>query len=72
MLMSPLERVARAKDAPVPSSARLVIGAVMAGAGIAAASLFGFNGDLLSLKSIAPLVLVLGGAAICGLSLRLR
>lgn len=72
LLMSPLERVARPKDAPAPSSARLVIGAVMAGAGISTASLFGFDGNLLSLHSIAALALVLFGAAICGLTLRFR
>ena len=71
LVLSPLERVSRAKDAPVPAAWRLVSGAIMAGLGITLATLFGFDGDLLSLTSTGTIALVLGGAAICGLSVKL-
>ena len=71
-LMSPLERVSRAADAAVPAAWRLVVGAVLVGAGLVFATLQGFNGSITSVPNIAAVALVLGGAAVCGLSPRLR
>ena len=70
LLLSPLERRALPKGASIPAPARLIAGAVMTGAGITMATLMGFDGNLLSLSSTGALVLVLGGGAICGLSIR--
>lgn len=69
LLLSPLERQARPKDAATPSRLRLIGGAVMVGLGISIATLFGFNGSLFSLLHTGPIVLLLAGAVICGLSL---
>jgi hypothetical protein len=69
LLLSPLERVARPKDAPVLSSLRLVGGAIMAGLGITLATLLGFDGNLFSITSTGVIALVLMGAWVCGLSL---
>jgi peptidoglycan/LPS O-acetylase OafA/YrhL len=68
LLLSPLERVARPKDAPLLSSWRLVGGAIMAGLGITLATLLGFDGNIFSLTNTGVIALVLGGAWICGLS----
>ena len=70
LLLSPLERVSRPKDAPTPPPWRLVGGAIMAGLGITLATLFGFDGNLLSLTSTGAIALVLGGAGLCGLSVK--
>ena len=70
LVLSPLERVSRPKDAPVPAAWRLVGGAIMAGLGITLATLFGFDGNLFSLTSTGTIALVFGGAALCGLSVK--
>ena len=70
LLLSPLERVSRPKDAPTPPPWRLVGGAIMAGLGITLATLFGFDGNLLSLTSTGAIALVLGGAGLCGLAVK--
>lgn len=72
LLLSPLERLARPKDTPIPSQWRLVSGAIIVGFGISVASLFGFSGDLFSVLNAATIALVLGGGAICGLSVKVR
>lgn len=69
LVLSPLERVARSKDKPVPPAWRLVSGAILAGSGITLATLFGFDGELFSLSN-AGIVAVIGGALLCGLSVR--
>lgn len=68
LALSPLERVARPKDAPLLSSWRLVGGAIMAGLGITLATLLGFDGNPLSPTNTGVIALVLGGAWVCGLS----
>jgi hypothetical protein len=65
LLASPLERLARPADAPVPNAWRLILGAVMTGAGLIMATLMGFDGTLLSLSSLSA-VLLLTGAWVCG------
>lgn len=70
LLMSPLERVSRPKDSPVPAAWRLVLGAAMVGAGITMATLLGFNGNLLSFWHTGLLALLLGGALVCGVRLK--
>lgn len=72
LALSPLERVARPKDKPIPSALRLVSGAVMAGLGITLATLLGFDGSLLSASNVGTFLLVIGGAWVCGLSVRQR
>lgn len=68
--LSPLERVARPKGATSPSNMRLIIGAIMAGAGITMATLLGFDGTPFdSLNDLAPLLLI-SGALICGVSVK--
>ena len=65
--LSPLERRSRPKDEPVPSVSRLITGAVMTGLGIATVTLCGFDGNPLSGLHMGSLILILGGALICGL-----
>ena len=72
LLLSPLERVARPKDAPVPAAWRLVAGALMAGAGITLATLMGLDGNILSPTNTGVIGLVLGGAWVCGVSLKVK
>lgn len=68
LILSPLERIAAPKDAPVPARWRLILGAIMSGAGITMATLLGFNGNLLSISSTGAVALMLGGGLICGLT----
>lgn len=70
LALSPLERISRPEDKPVPPSWRLVCGALMSGLGITLATLVGFDGDLLSPWNLGAFLLVLGGAWTCGLSVR--
>ncbi len=70
--LSPLERRSRAKGEPVPSTSRLIGGATMAGLGIATVTLYGFDGNPLSGFHVGSLILILGGAVICGLMPRFR
>ena len=70
LLLSPLERVARHKDAPVPAAWRLVGGAMMAGTGITLATLMGLDGNILSPTNTGVIALMLGGALVCGVSLK--
>lgn len=72
LLLSPLERVSRDKNAGTPSAGRLVGGALMAGLGITLATLLGFDGNVFSLTNSGVVLLVIGGAWVCGISLRLR
>lgn len=68
LALSPLERIAQPAGAATPSASRLILGAIMSGAGITLASLLGFNGDLFSLTSTGAVCLMLGGGLVCGLS----
>lgn len=70
MGLSFLERLEKPKGAATPSNFRLVFGACLAGLGIALASLKGFNGDIGSLSAWFAVVLLLTGAATCGLRIR--
>jgi peptidoglycan/LPS O-acetylase OafA/YrhL len=70
LLLSPLERVARHKDAPLPAAWRLVAGAMMAGTGITLATLMGLDGNILSPTNTGVIALMLGGALVCGVSLK--
>jgi len=72
LLLSPLERRARPKEAPVPGPARLIAGAMAAGLGIALLTVMGFDGNPMSGFHIGALALVVAGAAICGLSIKSR
>ncbi len=69
-LLAPLERLSRPADAPVPPAWRLLCGAMMAGGGLVMATLRGFDGQLLSLGSSGALLLIVGGALLCGIPLR--
>ncbi len=70
LLLSPLERLSPSKDKKLPSAYRLIAGAVAAGLGISLATLNGFNGDIFSAQSSGIIALMLGGAWMCGVSLR--
>ncbi|MEM8594007.1 MAG: acyltransferase [Pseudomonadota bacterium] len=72
MLLSPLERVSRAKDAPNKQSWQLILGATLAGAGITILTIVGFDGNLLSGLDGLALLSLIGGALIAGVSVRLR
>ena len=71
-LVSPLERQARDKGESVPTKTRLIAGAVTAGLGIALVALKGFDGDPLTGLYLVTLLLIFGGAAICGLRIKWR
>lgn len=62
--LAPLERRARAADAPPPSAVRLVCGATLTCLGIAMLALLGFANPPVAGLDIAALVAVLTGAAI--------
>lgn len=64
--LSPMERLGRSDDEPIPPAWRLVSGAILVGGGLVIATLFGFEGSL-SLLNTASILLILGGAALCGL-----
>jgi hypothetical protein len=67
LLLSPLERHARAADATVPAAARQVGGAVLLCLGVALLALFGFGSAPLPRLDIAAFLMVVAGAAISGL-----
>lgn len=67
LALSPLERQGRKQGAAVPAAWRQVLGAVMAGLGIALLAMWGFGGAPLWWLDDAALVLVIAGAALSGL-----
>ncbi|TDG11898.1 acyltransferase [Seongchinamella unica] len=71
LLLSPLERITRGADVPCPPTIRLVGGAVLAGSGLTLATLLGFDGNLLSPTNTGVVALVIGGAWIAGVPIRL-
>jgi len=66
-LLAPLERRARAVDAPVPAAARQVGGAILICLGVALLALFGFGSSPLPGLDIAAFVAVIVGCGISGL-----
>ncbi|MDH3612958.1 MAG: acyltransferase [Gammaproteobacteria bacterium] len=66
-LLAPLERRARPADAPVPSAARQVGGALLICLGIAYLALFGFGSAPLPGLDIAAFAMVVAGAGLSGL-----
>jgi len=71
LLFSPLERQTRDKDLPVPGKMRLLGGAAAAGLGIALLTLYGFDGNPFTGIHILSLALVVGGALVCGLRIKI-
>ena len=71
LLVSPFERQQRDADALVPSPLRLIAGAIVIGLGIAFLAMYGFDGNPLSGFHIAALLLIVCGAVVCGLRVKL-
>lgn len=67
LLLSPLERLPRNPDNPVPSGARQVAGAIMTCLGIALLAMWGFGGAPIAGFGVGAFVLVVAGAATSGL-----
>ena len=67
LLLSPLERRARAADAPVPAAARQVGGALLICLGVAYLARFGFGSAPLPGLDIVAFALVIVGSGISGL-----
>ena len=72
LLMSPLERRGRPTDAPVPSPARQIVGAMALCLGIALLAMYGYGGGPLPRLDLISFGLVVGGAALSGLLPQLR
>ena len=72
LLMSPLERRGRPADAPVPSPARQIVGAMALCLGIALLAMYGYGGGPLPRLDLISFGLVVGGAAVSGLLPQLR
>ena len=70
MLVSPLERRARTKEASIPPAIRQILGAALAAPGITFLTLYGFDGDPLSGFHVGALAMILVGAALCGVKLK--
>lgn len=69
-LFSPLERRSRPKDQPFPATLQLVLGTIIAAAGIGIAAMFGYTGNLTSMIFILSFIGAIGGAALCGVRVR--
>ena len=67
LLLGPLERRSRPADAPIPSAARLVVGAILICLGVAILALIGFGSSPLPFLDIAAFLVVVVGAALSGL-----
>lgn len=72
LLLSPFERRARRAGAAIPSAARQIAGATLLCLGIALLARFGFGSAPLPRLDIAAFLLVLAGAALCGLLPRFK
>lgn len=70
LVFSPLERLSFASEDRPPGAPRLVIGAVLAGLGIALTSLLGLDGNILEPSNTGIVALMLVGALACGVTLR--
>ena len=67
LLLSPLERRGRPKDAPIPAAPRQIGGAIAICLGIALLALFGFGDEPADWIDVAAFVFAVGGAAVAGL-----
>ncbi|MEO1244948.1 MAG: acyltransferase [Pseudomonadota bacterium] len=67
LVLSPLERRGRPKDAPVPGAVRQIAGAMAVCLGIALLALFGFGDEPADWVDVAAFVLAIGGSVIAGL-----
>lgn len=67
LLLSPLERISRNSDSPVPSPVRQVVGAMMICLGVALLALFGYGGGPFPRLDLVSFALVAVGAGISGL-----
>jgi peptidoglycan/LPS O-acetylase OafA/YrhL len=67
LLVSPLERRARAADAAIPSAVRQVGGAMLLCLGIALLARYGYGGGPLPRQDVASFALVVVGSALSGL-----
>ena len=67
LLLSPLERRGRPKDATAPGAARQIAGAMAVCLGIALLALFGFGDEPADWIDVAAFVLAIGGSALAGL-----
>ena len=65
-LLAALERRPRPADAPVPSAARQVVGAVLLCLGLALLALFGFGDTPIPGLDVAAFAMAVAGAAISG------
>ncbi|MDJ0918574.1 MAG: acyltransferase [Woeseiaceae bacterium] len=72
LLMSPLERRGRSKDASVPSAPRQISGAVMICLGVSLLAMYGFGGGPFEHTDIAAFALVIVGSGLSGLLPKLR
>ncbi len=70
LLLSPLERVSRPAESTPYAGGRLICGAIMVCLGISAATLLGLDGNLLSPAYTGVIALLIGGAWLCGVSVR--
>ncbi len=66
LLMSPLERVSRPKDAPVPSPVRQIAGALMMCLGISLLAMWGFGGGPVAGLDVTAFIMVIVGAGLSG------
>ena len=70
LTLSPLERLSASAATPVPSTWRLLAGAMMSGLGLTLATLLGLDGNQASWSHSAALLLLVGGALTCGIGKR--
>ena len=72
LLLSPLERRGRPKDAPIPGAPRQIGGAMAICLGIALLALFGFGDEPADWIDVAAFVFAIGGALTAGLLVPLK
>jgi len=72
LALSPLERRSRSADAPIPSAARQIIGALMICLGISLLAMYGYAGGPIPRLDLAAFGLVLFGSGISGLLPRFK
>jgi len=67
LMLSPLERRSRERDAPVPSSSRQVVGALMICLGVALLAMYGFGGGPIARLDAISFLMIILGSGISGL-----
>ena len=72
LLLSPLERRGRSKDAGVPAAPRQIFGAIMICLGVSLLAMFGFRGGPFAYTDVVAFALVITGSGISGLLPKLR